>query len=234
MNGIRVITLDLDDTLWAIGPVIRRAETVLWSWFGERYPRITAHWSPERVDALRQEVMAEHADRAHDLRFLRRTVMQRMASAAGYDAVLADEAFAVFDRERNTVELFPDVLPALERLRRNYRLLALTNGNASLEKIGIDHLFDGSVAAAEVGAAKPDARIFHAARERSGVQPGEVLHVGDHPRLDVEGARAAGFRTAWMNRSDMPWPADLSRPDAQVAQLSELADLLDGRADAAR
>lgn len=226
MHRIRVISLDLDDTLWAIGPVIARAEATLWSWYAEHYPRIGDHWDTEAVNRLRAEVVAEHAHMSHDLRFLRRTIMARMAIAAGYDESLVDDAFAVFDRERNTVELFPDVLPALEQLAADYRLVAVTNGNARLDAIGIDHLFDGSIAAAEVGAAKPDARIFSAVCERHDVTPDQVLHVGDHPELDVLGAQKVGFRTAWMNRSAADWPGSLPPPDAQVSHLQELADWL--------
>lgn len=226
LQTINAITFDLDDTLWAIGPVIARAERVLWEWFGERYPRITDHWDSAGLQKLREQVMQEHDDRAHDLRFLRETVLERMADAVGYDRSLVPSAFAVFDEQRNTVEFFPDALPGLERLADNYSLIALTNGNASLEKIGIRHLFDDVVTASDIGVAKPDARIFAAACERAGLAAENVLHVGDHPELDVEGARLAGMRTAWVNRVDAEWPARLPAPDAEVSTIHELADRL--------
>ena len=53
MNGIRTITLDLDDTLWEIHPVIRRAERVLRAWMTEHYPRIVEMYAREDVMALR-------------------------------------------------------------------------------------------------------------------------------------------------------------------------------------
>ncbi|MDZ7644975.1 MAG: HAD family hydrolase [Woeseiaceae bacterium] len=226
MHRIRVITLDLDDTLWAIGPVIERAERELRTWLAARYPRIAAQWSEEAVLRLREDIAAEHADRAHDLRFLRRSVLARMAGAAGYDSDLVDPAFRVFDQARNAVELFPDVLPALDRLAADYALVALTNGNACLETIGIRHYFDDVVTAVDAGVAKPHARIFDVARRRAGARPHEILHVGDHPHLDVVGARDAGLRAAWVNRRASAWPAELAAPDAEIATMAELADLL--------
>lgn len=226
MRSIRIITLDLDDTLWSIAPVIRRAEQALWQWLGEHYPRITAEWDAERMRGLRETVVTEHAARSHDLRFLRCTVLARMAAESGYGEELVEPAFRVFDEYRNRVTLFPDVAPNLERLARDYPLVALTNGNASLERIGIRQHFHDVVTAVEAGAAKPDARIFDAACERAGVRPGEALHVGDHPHYDVAGARAAGMRTAWVNRSGDPWPGDLEPPDATVSSIAELADRL--------
>ncbi len=49
MQGIRTITLDLDDTLWAIGPVIRRAERELSAWLAENYPRIPEMFDTDAV-----------------------------------------------------------------------------------------------------------------------------------------------------------------------------------------
>ena len=163
---------------------------------------------------------------AHDLKFLRRTVLERMALAAGYDASLVDPAFRVVDEQRNNVTLYPDVAPALERLGDRYRLVALTNGNANLERIGIRHLFADVVTAAEAGVAKPDAGIFDLACRRAGARRDEVLHVGDHPEIDVAGARAAGLAAAWINRHDADWPETLVPPDATVRSLAELADWL--------
>ena len=170
MNGIRTITLDLDDTLWEIHPVIRRAERVLREWMAEHYPRVVDRFAREDVMKLRKEVVAEFEDRAHDLTFIRRTVLARMSDAAGYDAVFVDEAFEVFDRERNTLDLFPEVLPALKSLSQRYTLVAVTNGNARLDRIGIEDLFDAYVSARTAGAAwtaRSRTILFRSRRRRS-------------------------------------------------------------------
>ncbi|MBK6596771.1 MAG: HAD hydrolase-like protein [Proteobacteria bacterium] len=52
------------------------------------------------------------------------------------------------------------------------------------------------------------------------------MYVGDDPHLDVAGARAAGLRTVWMNRSAAPWPDELEPADITVADCRELARLL--------
>ena len=226
MNDIRAITLDLDDTLWETGPVIIRAERELRAWFDRNYPRITAQFSLEAAYALRKAVMDEYADRAHDLTFLRCEVIRRMAVAADYDDLDVDEAFAVFDRYRNDLELFPDVRPALRSIKQRFTVIAVTNGNANLEKIGIAELFDGYVSARSAGAAKPARPIFDAAVTAGGAEPSRTLHVGDHPEYDVDGARDAGLRTAWVNRSGAVWPEALPRPDSTVTDLFELERLL--------
>jgi putative hydrolase of the HAD superfamily len=122
--------------------------------------------------------------------------------------------------------LFPDARPALEKLASRYRLIAVTNGNADLELIGIDDLFDAFVSARTAGAAKPDPRIFAAAVEAGGHPAGNTLHVGDHPAHDVHGARQSGLRAAWVNRGRKPWPEEHPAADLEVSDLGVLADFL--------
>ncbi|MCP4301510.1 MAG: HAD family hydrolase [Gammaproteobacteria bacterium] len=226
MKDIRTITLDLDDTLWAIHPVIKRAEERLYAWMGEHYPRITELFEPEDMWELRSQVIAEYGDRLHDLTFLRRTVLTRLGKAAGYDDSYVDDAFEVFDEVRNDVTLFPDARPALVSLRERFVLIAVTNGNANLEKIGIRDLFDGVVSAAMAGAAKPARPIFDKAVEVGGASPAQTVHVGDHPLYDVHGARDAGLRAVWVNRNGDEWPDEYPAPDGEIQHLGELDDLL--------
>jgi len=216
---IRTITLDLDDTLWDIAPVIRRAETQLRNWLEERYPRIVEMHQPEDIVELRAQVVAET--------FIRCEVLARMGIAAGYGDDFVDEAFDVFDKERNTVELFPEVRPALESLASRFTLVAVTNGNARLERIGIDHFFHAVVSARSAGAAKPARPIFDAAVSIGGAAAHETLHVGDHPEFDVHGARLAGLRAVWLNRNAHDWPGGLEPPERIVSNLRQLDELLD-------
>jgi len=227
LQRIRAITLDLDDTLWEIEPVIRRAEAKLWQWLAENYPRISTDFSATDVLDIRVGVMTEFADQQHDFRFMRKKVLEHLALAAGYATDLVEPAFEIFDQARNDVELFPDVLLNLEALTENFQILALTNGNASLQKIGIDHLFHDAVTATDVGAAKPAREIFDVAIERSGYSAIEILHVGDHPETDINGAREAGMQTAWMNRTSAQWPDHLPQPDVVVTTVADLRNLLE-------
>lgn len=226
MKDIRAITLDLDDTLWEIHPVIHRAERRLYAWLGEHYPRITEKFEPPDLREVRNQVIAEFSELSHDLTFLRRTVLTRVGAAVGYSDEFVDDAFAVFDAVRNDVDIFPEVIPALEILRERYVVIALTNGNAKLDVVGIDHLFHDFITAADAGAAKPARRIFDVAVAAGGASAAETLHVGDHPEYDVAGARDAGLRTAWVNRGGASWPGDLDTPDVEVAHIGELARLL--------
>jgi len=229
VNDIRTITIDLDDTLWEIHPVIHRAEQRLYEWLGERYPRITAMFSRADIVQHRAAVAIEFPQQNHDFTFLRRTALGRLAKAADYGDGLVDEAMEIFSALRNDVVLFPEVRPALTVLRKQYRLVAVTNGNADLHRIGIDDLFHDLVSARTAGAAKPAPKIFHAALSAGGALARQTVHVGDHPEFDVQGAQAAGLHSVWVNRSGQPWPRTLPRPDAIVTHIGQLPGLLQAR-----
>ena len=233
LHRIRAITLDLDDTLWPINPVIYQAEERLWAWLTEHYPRIAETFSASDMLTLRQEVIEEYWDQSHDFRFLRKKVLTHVALKAGYSDELVEPAFEVFDEARNDVELFPDVMHELEWLFERFTVVAVTNGNANLEVIGIRHLFHEVVTAVSAGAAKPAPQIFEIAVNATGHEPHEILHVGDHPETDIFGAQQAGLRTAWVNRNSNRWPEELDTPDAVVETMTELRELLEA-AGAAR
>jgi HAD superfamily hydrolase (TIGR01509 family) len=148
------------------------------------------------------------------------------AREAGYPERLADEAFEVFYAARNQVEVFADVVPALDRLRTRFRLMTLSNGNADLRIIGLEHYFERTLAARDAGAAKPDRRIFEVMLSAAGLQAWQVLYVGDDPHADVRGARDAGLHVAWVDRFGRSWPKELAPPDLAVRDLEELADRL--------
>jgi putative hydrolase of the HAD superfamily len=226
VKDIRAITLDLDDTLWAIHPVIHRAERGLYEWLGQHYPRITQMYSRDAIYEQRRKLNLELPQHSHDYTFMRRTVLGRLGVAAGYGEQIVDEAMAVFDSLRNAVDIFPEVRPALSELGRSYRLIAVTNGNARLEMIGIDDLFDVIVTASSAGAAKPARQIFDVAVQAGGASAAQTLHVGDHPEFDVDGAMTAGLHAVWVNRSGGPWPDDLPPPHGIVSHVGQLPALL--------
>ncbi|HEX3140470.1 MAG TPA: HAD-IA family hydrolase [Rhizobacter sp.] len=198
----RALTLDLDDTLWPIWPTIDRAETVLHGWLAEHAPLTAGRFDRAGLRALRDEVAAQNPHWLHDLSAIRHESLRRALQHAGDDVALADPAFEIFFAARQQVVLYDDALAALERLAQRFPLLALTNGNADLERIGLSKFFQGSVTARSLGVAKPDPRIFHHACERLGCAPEHVMHIGDDYELDVAGAVKAGLQAVWLRRGE--------------------------------
>lgn len=124
---------------------------------------------------------------------------------------------------------FPDVLPALERLKSRYRLVALSNGNPDF----LDHLvknrirwdFDEVISVQVVGAFKPHPGVYLRAAHMLNLEVGECLMVSANS-FDVMGAKACGYKGAFVNRYDLPYEDTPFRPDVTVRDFTELASAL--------
>lgn len=135
--------------------------------------------------------------------------------------------YAEFQRLENW-RLYPDVVPTLQELReRGFRLGVVSNWEEWLEELllalEIHPLFDAIVASGPFGRAKPHPSIFQRALALAGdVAPAATVHVGDSPRDDVAGARAAGIRPILLDRRGRHGELPLER----ISSLAELPERL--------
>ena len=126
--------------------------------------------------------------------------------------------------------LFPDAVQTLRSLRASGLPLGLiTNGSVrmqsrKLECLALPPMFDAILISDAEGIAKPDRRIFHRALERLNADPAHSVFVGDHPEVDVAGARAAGMHAVW--RRD-PRISQIVEADAVIEELGDLLALID-------
>ncbi len=224
LSDVRAIAFDLDNTLWDVEPVLERAEQRLLAWLEQHCPRMPL--SRAQMRAAREQLARREPHKAHDVSYLRVTALAAHARAHGYDERLAAQAFEVFLAARNEVDVFPDVAPALARLGQRYALASLSNGNADLSRIGLEHAFAVSLNARQIGAAKPERRCFERLAQELLLPAAAIAYVGDDPELDVTAARAAGLRTVWMNRRALAWPPQLAPPDLAVSDCAQLAAAL--------
>ena len=227
---ILALTLDLDDTLWPVQPALVRADLAVDAWLQQHYPDVARAWPITAMRELRNQVASERLDLAHDFTTQRQLTLQHAFAACGISPAPVDALWEIYFAARNSVELYPDSLPALRRITACWPLASLTNGNADLQRIGIHAHFTHHICARDSGVAKPDPRIFRAAAERLGVAPAQILHVGDDPAMDMVGAREAGLRTAWINRAGAPWPLELGpAPELDLRDMNALADWLEAQ-----
>ncbi|MGH3273889.1 MAG: HAD family hydrolase, partial [Streptosporangiaceae bacterium] len=100
--------------------------------------------------------------------------------------------------------LFPDAAPVLRQLRTNgFRVYALTNclgSSVPAQEPEFHGLLDAVLCSADTGWCKPEREAFATVEELSGLEPGQLLHVGDSLRADVAGATAAGWHAAYLRR----------------------------------
>jgi len=127
---------------------------------------------------------------------------------------------------------FPEVVLALPKLKARFRLVALSNGEPHflehLAKNRIQWNFDKVISVQVAGAFKPHPGVYLRAASLLGLEPGECLMISANS-FDVMGARACGFRGAYVNRYRLPFEDTPFQPDLVVRDFTELADSLCGR-----
>lgn len=128
----------------------------------------------------------------------------------------------VFERLRP----YDDAVEGLRRLKQRYRLIALSNGNEWLLKHLVENNipveFDGIFSVDRVGRFKPHPSVYRAAARQFGREPGQIMMVASHA-FDILGARACGFRGAYVNRYKLPYEESQLLPDYVTADFIELA-----------
>ena len=222
---IKVITFDLDDTLWAIGPVIEKANQKMLEWMEQHAPEFGRTYDEAGINGLRDEVMADHPEMLHDLSQIRLTLIELGLSRCGYtnSLALAQQAYAAYFKSRNDVVLFDDARVTLKALKKTYQIGALTNGNADLAQVGIDDLFDFYFNSAQLGLSKPNPAFFTKALEHTGHSAENFIHIGDHAGHDIAGAQSLGMRTIWMNPNQMAWPTGQQPACQEIQHLNQLS-----------
>jgi putative hydrolase of the HAD superfamily len=126
--------------------------------------------------------------------------------------------------------LFPDASETLAVLRASgLKLGLITNGSVSMqgrkvECLALASIFDTILISAAEGVSKPEVEIFQRAAERLLVDPAKAVFVGDHPEVDVAGARAAGMFAIWRRDSAV---SRVVEADATIDRMSELLTVLE-------
>jgi FMN hydrolase / 5-amino-6-(5-phospho-D-ribitylamino)uracil phosphatase len=225
-SKIKVLTVDLDDTLWPCMPTIMHAENTSYAWLQQHRPKITQSYTIDGLRDKRKQLMSQRPELMNDLSEARRAHFRQLSDETGYDYQWIEEGFKVFHDARQKVTFYEDVLPALEKLKQKFTLVALTNGNAVIDKVGLGDYFELQISAADVSAAKPNPAMFIEAIKRIGVSAGGFLHIGDHANHDIYGARNAGIRSVWVNRKKEVWPEEGFSADFEVNDLSGVVELL--------
>ncbi len=201
-TNIRLITFDLDDTLWDVRPALEAAEQAQWSYLRSCFPSLALEEiSHEESANIRSRLLAQQPELAHRISLFRETFIERLLRNQGVppdeSVQAAREAFAAFLSERHHIAVYDSAHSVLKTLANQFQLGALTNGNADVRKTEIGKYFEYAWRAEEFGVSKPDPELFHLAFDEAGVEAREVIHVGDCHENDVKGAMAAGALAIW-------------------------------------
>ena len=197
-NDYDVLTFDCYGTLidWGKG-IVDHLQAVLL----ERDAHVIGDFLLEFFAATEPEVQADGIRYADVLR----EVLRRLGSRLGFTP--SDEVLDAFAGSVADWPPFPDTLAALERLQERFDLVVVSNVDNALfaetrKRLGVE--FKHVVTAEDVGAYKPDRRMFDRARDvlnQGRSNDARILHVAQSVYHDIEPATALGLPTAWIRRA---------------------------------
>jgi putative hydrolase of the HAD superfamily len=202
--SLRAVLFDVDFTLCRPGPELS----------ADRYARIAARHGitldARRYDDAREAAvlnLKRHPELLHDESIWHRFTEEIFVGMGGPE-VLASECATEIEEGwgiSENFELFEDVMPVLEELRRGELSIAVvSNGIRDLHAFVAHHRLDvdAVVDSRSHGRVKPHPTIFQAALAALAVAPEDAVMVGDSLEEDIEGARALGMRAILIDREE--------------------------------
>ncbi len=208
--------VDMQGGLTAIATPFLKAK----GWRGDPNDFVTwwrrTHFENSMIDALLHREHTPYREIGH-------RAVAHVMDRAGISYTRDEVRILVGEIER--LKPFPEVPPALDRLRTKYKLVVLSNGDPDMLETAKRHhgiAFDRLISVAEAGSFKPDVATYTKAAELLGLHMDQILFVANHA-FDCIGAKSAGMRAAFIDRRRRPFGETPHQPDIIVPTMTELA-----------
>tara|TARA_B100000475_G_scaffold16553_1_gene12001 strand:+ start:4635 stop:5336 length:702 start_codon:yes stop_codon:yes gene_type:complete len=216
MKNIKMITFDLDDTLWDNMPTITKAEFETRKWIEDQVGKV--EWGDfNDFIKIREELIKNDPSVLWDISKLRKEIFRIKLlhiEPESYRNRIVENAFDLFMLKRHEIELFDDVEVVIKDLSKKFTLGVLTNGNADIYKFDIGKYFHFSISSLEAKNSKPHRAHFdEAIKQVNDVSFENMLHIGDHQIHDILGAFNLGIDTLWFNNNNSEWDQGFLKPD---------------------
>lgn len=224
--SVLAISFDLDDTLYDNMPIIQAAENKLLSYLIERFPALS------ELDELtwqhkKSQFTQKNQRLAHDVSLLRKHFLTDLLLSANVTKASASalQAYEYFHQHRNNFMVAPSCIELLYKMKQKVPLIAITNGNADPELIGLSGIFDAVIRPQNELLMKPDKAIFELASKQLNIPAKNIVHVGDSHITDVQGAINSNMTAGWFNPNKTPFPGSVL-PEFEYTETEDLLDLI--------
>jgi putative hydrolase of the HAD superfamily len=219
LAGIRAVVFDLDGTLLDRRRSFERFGRDQWQRFAQFLHAVDQEQYVQTLVELDRDGYAPRQE-------LFTGMVAQFELPSGLSETLLNDYRAGFP---SACLLFPDAARTLSSLRASgLKLGLITNGSVRMQSgklacLALSPMFHTILISDVEGISKPDRQIFLRALERLNANPAQAVFVGDHPEVDVAGARAAGMQAIW--RRD-PTVSRAVEADAVIEELGDLLTLL--------
>ena len=224
----RAIVFDLDHTLFDRYATIRASFTAFYEHYRDKIPQDLSY-----EDFVEKLIEIEKYHIYYDW-----VAVVKECAKAGIMAYVSEEEakeavrVVVHKCWPLAAVQFPFAIPTLHKLKEmGYKIGLITNGGHNpqtlkIKMLGLENIFDAVVISGDVGVGKPDPKPFTAFAEKIGIDPKEMMYVGDHPLNDVEGSRRVGYTPVWVKTTGTWFFDDIEKAPYEIDTVAELPELL--------
>jgi putative hydrolase of the HAD superfamily len=191
-DDIKLISFDLDNTLYDNTPVLSRAESIIESYLEDKFNEQNQPFDYENYLAVRKNLLSKNDPAFDDVTLLRKTALESFCGALKNNTEIIDEALDVFMQARSEIDMPQVIQGMLLGLSKDYMLVTITNGNCDIQKHSIATAFKKHYSPSMGYRAKPHPKMLNQVMADFDIQPNQMLHIGDSIEMDGGGAINAG------------------------------------------
>jgi putative hydrolase of the HAD superfamily len=204
-SNVRLISFDLDNTLYDNRPVIALAEKKSREYLDATFRQQQKRFDFAQFSAIRQKLLDqqnsshERDSRYDDLTRLRRDVLLEICSPLDGAEKIVEQALNLFLEHRSLATIPQPIQKMMEQLAKNYTVVSVTNGNCRADLLSCGSLFQQNYSPTHGFRAKPHPEMLEQVSEDFSLSTEQILHIGDSESSDGDAARAAGCHFYFMS-----------------------------------
>ncbi len=198
-SKIKLVSFDLDNTLYDNQPVIKRAEEESQEYLRSEFNKQEQIFDYQLFLSYKNELLSSEKligysenSRYENLSYLREHVLLKCCEKLSKTKEIAEQALDIFLNYRNQIVIEPQVIDMLQQLAQQYHLVSVTNGNCDASQLPFFDCFKKNYSPAAGYRAKPHPQMLQQILTDFELRPEQILHVGDRLDSDGQAAEAIG------------------------------------------
>jgi len=198
-SQVKLISFDLDNTLYDNAPVIQLAEQKSREYLTTEFKKQNQSFDYQTFIDYRDQLVlseknlpADQSSKYENLSYLRQKALLQCCENIDNGLDIASQAFELFIHYRNRVTIEAKISKLVKRISKQYTIVSVTNGNCDANQLSIGNLFEKHYSPSGGYRAKPHPQMLNQIFADFNLEPNQVLHIGDRDDSDGLAAQKAG------------------------------------------
>ena len=192
ITKIKVISFDLDNTLYDNTPVIKKAEKESQQYLSKEFSKQNKIFDVNQYISVRKELIRSNNVAFDNLTYLRQECLTQVCIKLQNSELIIEKATKIFIDLRQEAKIPVEINKMIEKLSKCFILVSMTNGNCDAKNLSVGQYFDKNYSPQQGYRAKPHAEMYEKVMTDFNIKAEEILHVGDEGNTDGLGANNAG------------------------------------------